>query len=337
VAFSMTVDERRCNPTSPLSHVAIVGGTHGNERMGLALLKEWQATPPKSTFQLSLVLANEKAAEATGTGAGRRYVDVDLNRCFALTDLTREGVPEAGEERRAREIDALLGPKSSPNPKCDLILDLHSTTANTGVLLCVHPKDTFALQLAAHLTSLDPEVRIALWPNVDDVPLLPTVARSGMTVEVGPCAHSTVVSTLLHKTRKLILDALAYVELHNKCCADPGAALKTNIPLSTYARVHTLDYPQRNGDIAAYIHPALQGVRELDVPLKESDAVFEGTDGSSITLREALAMNAPSPHVTEQPLYPMFVNEAAYYEKGIAFMVAHRRVEDVTVWKDPPQ
>ena len=57
-----------------------------------------------------------------------------MNRCFFKTDLA-DATLTSLEARRAKEIDAALGPKSSPSPVADLIIDLHNTTANTGVAL----------------------------------------------------------------------------------------------------------------------------------------------------------------------------------------------------------
>ena len=48
------------------------------------------------------------------------------------------------EHRRARELNALLGPKRSADPRTDFIIDLHNTTAQTGVALMLAPDDSFA-------------------------------------------------------------------------------------------------------------------------------------------------------------------------------------------------
>ncbi|KAG8469024.1 hypothetical protein KFE25_007542 [Diacronema lutheri] len=327
-------EERRTNHKQPIGHVAVVGATHGNERMGLVIVDELRRAPPTCAFELSVLVGNEAAVVATGTGAGLRYVDTDLNRCFALDDLAREGVPDASEERRARELDRLLGPKRSAQPRCDLILDLHSTTSNTGVLLCLHPRDTFALELAAHLTSLDPTIRVALWPDTDDVALLPTIARSGLTIEVGACAHSTVVYSLLVRMRQVVLDALAYVELHNACLRAGGsggaggdAGERRQSELSLYKRAYTLDYPRTDGRVSAFIHPMLQGVRELVEPLQLSAPIFASLDGSVARLSAVL------PALEEgEELFPMFVNEAAYVEKDVALILASRERREVAFW-----
>ena len=71
----------------------------------------------------------------------------------AHTSVVPDTFAASVEERRAREVDKLLGPKKSAEPVADFIFDLHNTTSITGTLLCFHPDDEFALRLAAHLHS----------------------------------------------------------------------------------------------------------------------------------------------------------------------------------------
>ena len=49
----------------------------------------------------------------------------------------------------------------------------------------------------------DPTIVMCMWPPGDRA-LLPTVGSGGMTVEIGPLAHSTVDANLLLKTMSLI-------------------------------------------------------------------------------------------------------------------------------------
>ena len=108
-----------------------------------------------------------------------------------------------------------LGPKSKTEAAAeDFIMDLHNTTANTGILLCFHEEDGFSLELAAYLRGKNPSIRAAFWPPGDQ-PFLPTVARSGMTVEIGPVAHSTVDYSVMHQAKVVVEEAIRYFELHN--------------------------------------------------------------------------------------------------------------------------
>ena len=126
--------------------VAIVGGTHGNERLGVELIRAWQLQPSlvtRSSFTTTLVMANPLAVERNV-----RFVDSDLNREFAAaiqpagapaasaSGLTPDTtIPPSLEARRAKELNLLLGPKASPGGACDFIIDLHSTTRYSNPLL----------------------------------------------------------------------------------------------------------------------------------------------------------------------------------------------------------
>ena len=112
-------------------------------------------------------------------------------------------------------MNAALGPKSKTEvPKEDFIMDLHNTTANTGVLLCFHEEDAFSLEVAAYLHHRNPAIRAAFWPPGDQ-PFLPTLARSGMTVEIGPVAHSTVSFAVMRQAEIVFKQAIEYIEKHN--------------------------------------------------------------------------------------------------------------------------
>ena len=78
-------------------------------------------------------------------------------------------------------MDFLLGPKSYPDPKTDLVLKFHSTTSNTSIIFCCHPQDTFAFPLVAFLRTEYQKIG---------------VARSGIAVEVGRISLSMSNSVL---------------------------------------------------------------------------------------------------------------------------------------------
>ena len=122
-----------------------------------------------------------------------------------MKDLADDSLSQL-EQKRAREIDAQYGPKSSDTPACDFIFDLHTTTANTGIALMMHPKDDFAHEVAAHLISLDAEVRVCQWADKEQ-PMLPTIGRSGMTFEVGALPWGCIEPVLFQRTHTLLLAA----------------------------------------------------------------------------------------------------------------------------------
>ncbi len=64
---------------SESNQVLIVGGTHGNERTGIQLIRPLQANPQeleRSNFKAKTLLANNEAFTQNC-----RYLDQDLNRC----------------------------------------------------------------------------------------------------------------------------------------------------------------------------------------------------------------------------------------------------------------
>ena len=139
----------------PITKVAIVGGTHGNETNGVALARHFIRHPAlasRPSFETKVLLHNTAAIEKNV-----RYVEEDLNRCYFAKDLA-DPSRNTLEAKRAREINALLGPKSSP--VTDLIIDLHNTTANTGVALMMPPKDELCHAIGAHLLAHDKTVRV---------------------------------------------------------------------------------------------------------------------------------------------------------------------------------
>ena len=238
------------NCCGSVTNVTIVGATHGNELHGIFLVKELNSVAKSAELRLTFpsllisgVIGNPAAVKAIGTGAGLRYCDTDLNRCFLQQDLANPNISSI-EGQRAKELDLLLGPKCSPNPKSDLILDFHSTTSNTGILLCCHPQDKFSLQVIAHLQLTYPHINASLWAD-SEVPLLPSIARSGITFEVGPISHSTSNAELYFKTKNLLNETLHYLEMHNKWIMEGMPQTRmTQATAHSYRRFATVGFPR---------------------------------------------------------------------------------------------
>lgn len=310
--------------------VAIVGGTHGNELNGVELAKHLQRNPAlaqRPSFQTQVILANPAAIERNV-----RYVDEDLNRCFtraALGDATRD----SREARRAKELDATLGPKGSAAPATDLVIDLHNTTAATGVCVLTAREDELCVALAAHLVlehngeEEEVPVRLALWPDRprEEYALLPTVAPHGITFEVGPAPWGCVAPAQYARSLALLARALDYVHAHNESIARNAAGADdawrvARVP--AYRALTPLPYPRHaNGDLAATIHPARQA-RDFE-PLRRGDPLFMTLD----TLETVEFDGAPD--VDGDVFYPFFINEAAYYEVDKALVLAAREEIEV--------
>jgi succinylglutamate desuccinylase len=326
---------RRTLSRAKTNCVAVVGGTHGNETNGVYLAKHFMANPSlvkRDTFETVVTLSNVASIKAN-----RRFVETDMNRCFFLKDLQDPSLTSL-ESKRAKELDAQLGPKSSPDPKADFILDLHNTTANTGVALMMAPDDEFAHEVGAYLMKLDPEVRICNWATAADWPMLPTIGRSGMTFEVGACPWGCLVGGWYAKSRMLLLAALDFIDSHNKAI-DAAAGAETSISVPVFARrshpLSTIDYPRdENGELMGMIHPNLQD-RDF-TELKDGEPMFLMLDGSTREFKKEDYGVDP-----DEAVYPLFVNEAAYYKeydpsKGIALMLATQTPKTVPVVAGSP-
>ena len=286
-----------------IQRVAIVGGTHGNELTGIYLVKKFQQFPHllhRQSFECITLLANPEAI-----AANRRYIDHDLNRCFANEDLANLLLTNY-EDRRAKEIAAQLGPKSQP--RADVIIDLHSTTANMGLTILPSSKHPFNLQLAAYLTELNPSVRVCCGVKCDqDTPMLRSLSALGCTIEVGAIAQGVLNADYLQKTEMLVHAILDYLDALNQ-----NKPLPIPSRLTLYEAVSSVDYPRNSlGELQAAIHPHLQ-FKDYE-PLRNGEPMFLNFTGESI------------PYQGESIVYPVFINEAAYYEKKIAMTLTEKR------------
>lgn len=288
---------------NPIKRIAIVGGTHGNELTGIYLVKKFEGFPnliQRASFESLTFLANPKAY-----AIGRRYVDTDLNRCFKRQDLEN---PELSsyEAMRAKEIYQLLA--SGGNQQANAIVDLHSTTANMGLTIIPSGQHPFNLQLAAYLQFVNPSVRVYRWAQADrDSPFLRSVYEFGCAIEVGPVAQGVLDARLFQQTEELIYAILDYVEAYNQ-----GTPLPKNDTLTVYQCIQTIDYPRNeSGELQAMIHPQLQ-FKDYET-LHPGDPMFLTFDGQAIA------------YEGDSTVYPVFINEAAYYEKGIAMCLTQKQ------------
>lgn len=140
-----------------------------------------------------------------------------------------------------------------------------------------------------------------------DSSLLKSLCQYGFVIEVGPVAQGVLNADLFYKTEKLIYTILDYLEAYNQ-----NSISSENRTLTLYQNIGTIDYPRNNlGEIQAMIHPQLQ-FRDYE-PLHPGEPIFLSFDGQEIT------------YEGESTVYPIFINEAAYYEKGIAMCLTQKQ------------
>jgi aspartoacylase len=297
--MSYVSEENLCIMADLIRRVVIVGGTHGNELTGIYLVKKFQKFPHllhRKSLECFTLLANPEAI-----AANRRYIDRDLNRCFANEDLVNPALTSY-EDKRAKQIAAQLGPKSQP--KADVIIDLHSTTANMGLTILPSSKHPLNLRLAAYLSTLSPLVRVCYGVQFNqDAPVLRSLSPLGCTLEVGAIAQGVLNADYLQQTELLVHAILDYLDALNQ-----GKFLPVPSSLSVYQIISSVDYPRdSSGELQAAVHPQLQSKDYK--PLSDGEPMFLKFTGESI------------PYQGEDIVYPIFINEAAYYEKKIAMIL----------------
>ncbi len=282
---------------NPINRVAIVGGTHGNEFTGAYLIKKFAQFPEliaRPNFETVTLLANPQAF-----AAARRYIDKDLNRCFLKQDLQNPNL-NAYEELQAKSIQNRLATKG--DKQTDFILDLHSTTSNMGLTIILVNTHPFNLQLAAYLSEINPLVNIyyCAFESIAENPFVNSLCELGFAIEVGPIAQGILKAKLFQQTEELIHGVLDYIEQFNQ-----GQIFTTNEALTLYHHLSVIDYPKKDdGTIFGMIHPQLQD-KDYQA-LNPGDPMFLTFDNKTIV------------YEGESTVWPVFINEAAYYEKGIA-------------------
>ena len=287
----------------PIRRVAIVGGIHGNEFTGAYLIKKFERFPDqiqRSSFEILTLLGNPKAFDEA-----KRYIDEDLNRCF-LQNKLQDASLSSHEAIQAKTLNQILGPKG--NARMDFILDLHSSTANMGLTLILVNHHPFNLKLAAYLSAINPLVKVYHWaqPGRDNA-FLHSLCELGFAIEVGPIAQGTLNAAIFQETETLVHTVLDYLEMLSQ-----GKVLSTENTLTIYQHLSVIDYPKdTQGELKGMIHPQLQG-QDYE-PLHPGDPMFLTWDGMPIFYQG------------KSTVWPIFINEAAYYTKGIAMCLTQKQ------------
>ena len=286
-----------------IKKLAITGGTHGNELTGVYLVKKWQKNPKllkRNGFDTITQLMNLQAIKEV-----RRYIDHDLNRSFGLNDLMDDGL-NTYEGKLAKELNTRLGQKGNPTPKVDFIVDLHTTTANMGLSIVVSNESVETWKAIAYLCKMEPELKVYKWKGDIENAFVDSIAPHGFAIEVGAVPQGVLRADLFLKTEALIYHLLDFVEKLNA-----GELLGLTEELEIYEHETLVDYPRdEEGDIMAMVHQDRQG-KDFEL-IKRGDALFLTLENETIVYEG-------------EARYALFINEAAYYEKGFSMTLAQKR------------
>ena len=288
----------------PIRKVALTGGTHGNELTGVYLIQKFLSRPElvhRESFETVCMHTNVGAIKQC-----TRYVDKDLNRTFSLEALNDYSAT-AYEDALSKVINQKLGPKGSGETAVDLVIDLHTTTSDMGLSICVSTEDPLTWQAIAYAKAQIPELHIFRWKgDTDDASFVSSIPPHGITIEVGPIPQGVLRADMFFGTERVIQALLDFIELHNR------GEVQSYTEVEIYDHVALIDYPRgEEGAITAMLHPALQdnGYAKIE----KGDPLFISLEGEDICYEEA-----ESRHV-------LFANEAAYYEKHFSMCLTDKK------------
>ncbi len=292
------------NTTNKIKNIAITGGTHGNELTGVFLVKKWLLNPKlveRSNFKTVVMHTNKEAINQC-----RRYIDRDLNRAFS-TKLLSSNSSSHYEDILAKEINQKLGVKGAKETNIDFIVDLHTTTSNMGLSIVVSNESEITWRVIDYLSHKEPSLKIYRWKGDEEDAFVDSIAPHGFAIEVGAVPQGVLRADLFLKTEQLVYHILDFFEALNK----QEIKNKYNEKLTIYDHVSLVDYPRdKENELIAMIHPNRQD-RDFEL-IKKGDPLFLTLEGETITYQK------------DEPLYGLFINEAAYYEKGFALCLAKK-------------
>jgi len=326
-----------------IKSVTISGGTHGNEYTGIWVIKAIEKQRELFASQYPSLSLNTLLANPKAYIANRRFIDTDLNREFSITKLQRsaETCSEGNnndentlpyETLRAHEI------YTSDVSNSDVIIDLHTTTANMGITIIFTEGDVLMGKAAAYaLYKCKTEygyddVHILLLPKTEmqHRTHLPSIGKHDITIEVGPTPQGVIRHDVVEKTEAALHSLLVFFHRRNME-ENYVVKLKKEYPngVPCYQSAKATNEKALHGKIqwpvsddnpnfpAVMIHKDLQD-RDYQ-PIRKGDPLFVNLDGSIIPYDDG--------SFGDEVLL-MFVNEGGYYYSqsgtGIGVAVSSR-------------
>ncbi len=131
-------------------NIAIIGAIHGNERIGIEVIKELlqkNEFNEKSFKNLYLVGGNPRAY-----AENKRFIEANLNRCFGKeNDKSLKHLENSYERAIAKEIQKIL-------EKCQRVLDIHQSRSKDNFIVCKKGSLGLAKKMNAQMIIISPEL-----------------------------------------------------------------------------------------------------------------------------------------------------------------------------------
>ncbi|XP_033123172.1 aspartoacylase-like isoform X3 [Anneissia japonica] len=331
-----------------VQNVALLGGVHGNEMSGVFVAQKFMKDPTditRNSFKTTVLMGNPKAVEKC-----TRYIDVDLNRQFSKENLNATNIDASYEVQRAREISNALS-KDFGSP--DVVLDMHNTTANMGNCFIIQDKQqvlslhliNYIVKKAIHkapahiLCVSNPKYTYncsrCLAPNGIVCLTRRSKELAGTTnkafpvgrvsvifkwwwwlesLELGPQPQGVLLAELFQRMQELVINSMDFFEAFN------SGATSDSFQADVYNIMEKVDFPRdSDGNITAMIHPRLQD-KDWEA-LNPGDPIFLTFNGKTIG------------YDGKETMFPVFINEASYYEKHLAFWLTKKETFNVPAIK----
>lgn len=168
------------------SDILFLAATHGDEGFTIPMLKELEMKFPR---RLRWLVANEMALER-----GVRFVDADLNR-------SAPGDPDSAqyEMRRASELLEIA-------KQYRLVVDLHGTTAHSGIFVLIPNPTPCNIALATSL----PITNVVVWAakSSERFGPLSQFINCSVEIECGPKSSDNVRDELRKIIRTILTEGL---------------------------------------------------------------------------------------------------------------------------------
>jgi len=281
-----------------INKIFILGGTHGNEFTGAYIVNNWDeiahANSIDSHIEVEPVLTNPLAFEQK-----TRYVDDDLNRSFSLDSLN--DINTSGyEQKRAKEVNSLIGPKKKTRNNSTFLIDMHTTNANMGITLMTSKNDVNKLNLIKYICDRVKDVNVIFTDDEDsDRPFLGSVTEHSLLVEIGGVHNNTLNHAAYESTVSVLKLTIEFLwKLKNG-----SLQIEKGISIPAFSIIKKVPFPRKgDGSLNGVIHKEIQNC-DFKKQINKDSKIFMLFDGSIRKLDE------------DGDFYMSFINESAYYSK----------------------
>lgn len=231
--------------------IAIVAATHGNELIGVDVVRHLNTYPLQGAHTYECFIANPRALAQK-----KRFIDYDLNRSFGKNHRSF-----GYESLRAREL------KRQISGRFDLLVDLHTSTSNMGLSLILNNSHSLSRKAALYLQDQFPEIRIIEESELDlETTHLGQLCPARVTIEVGPIANNV---RNYHLTQQII-------DLVSSLINGSWDSFATHKDVFIFKMREYVKYPDPK---VWFIHPEFEG-RDFEL-LRPGTPIFKNMIGGT--------------------------------------------------------